>query len=523
MKFFRKNNSWKFFLAGAIIINAVFIVILGMHKAAYHIDECITYELANYNNNGYYYSKIEPGKSYTGDEVFYNAALTGRNKRFDYANVWRNNADDFHPPLHYALLHTICSFMPYTFSRWQGLSLNIIFAAIEMFFIFRIINLFIKDRNMAVLLAMICAFTKSFVECAMFIRMYKMMEMEVVAFTYFMMLLLKKLQDNEKIKFTDLMPVYIFTVLGTLTQYYFLIYLFLLSAYVFIVYLFKKRIKAAACFAAGMLVSGIIAYLIFPPMIFQLFKRGRGTKSLEAVSLSSLSGRFRYFWACVQDGTGGISLLILAAVTALLLILTLVKKKKVEGIRILLSVCIIAIIYVAAISKVADQFSQRYTYCICPLILSALLCMLINTLQSLNVKKYVPVITAVAMAVLCAGLSYVGGIDYMYNSAEPTIENVGKYADRECIFIYRDDVQCFAVQNFVELKDYKDVRYFDYAKFDAARDIIAQNRGIVLMIQNGVKDSSIAEKIMKADGYTKKESLNRSQNTFGVECYLLSK
>ena len=78
MKFTNWNNKWKFFLSGAIIINALFIIILGMHKAAFHIDECITYELANYNNNGYYYSEIEQGKSYAGDEIFYNAALALR-------------------------------------------------------------------------------------------------------------------------------------------------------------------------------------------------------------------------------------------------------------------------------------------------------------------------------------------------------------------------------------------------------------------------------------------------------------
>ena len=39
--------------------------------------------------------------------------------RFDYAQVYENQIiDASHPPLYYALVHTVCSFFPGVFSKW---------------------------------------------------------------------------------------------------------------------------------------------------------------------------------------------------------------------------------------------------------------------------------------------------------------------------------------------------------------------------------------------------------------------
>ena len=90
-------NKIKYYLI-AIAVPLLIILISGNAKAAFFIDELLSYELANQDNNGYFYVDFEDGKEYTGEEILMDSVLTGRNKRFDYHNVWLNQSNDVHPP-----------------------------------------------------------------------------------------------------------------------------------------------------------------------------------------------------------------------------------------------------------------------------------------------------------------------------------------------------------------------------------------------------------------------------------------
>ena len=59
--------------------------------------------------------------------------------RFDYAQVYENQIiDASHPPLYYALVHTVCSFFPGVFSKWLAYSINVLAMAGILIMLYKI-------------------------------------------------------------------------------------------------------------------------------------------------------------------------------------------------------------------------------------------------------------------------------------------------------------------------------------------------------------------------------------------------
>jgi len=89
------------------LVLAIFMILAVSMKVNYYIDEIYTYGLSNYNGNGID-MEIEYDKTYTpGTSVYDDYMKVQNGQRFDYVNVWRNQTNDVHPPLYYALIHTI--------------------------------------------------------------------------------------------------------------------------------------------------------------------------------------------------------------------------------------------------------------------------------------------------------------------------------------------------------------------------------------------------------------------------------
>ena len=98
-------------------------------KKNMHTDEVLTYGLANAPEG---WITLTNGEIYSPARKAWMDYVTVGENRFDYAVVWRNQAMDVHPPLYYALIHTICSFFPGKFSLWFAGAVNLIFAVLTL-------------------------------------------------------------------------------------------------------------------------------------------------------------------------------------------------------------------------------------------------------------------------------------------------------------------------------------------------------------------------------------------------------
>ena len=139
-----------YYLVGLLL--SLLIALLSLITVSYKLnlspDETSSFELANFPNEDFNYgsdSIYHPGNSYClQDLVTYHDPTAEWNRmmavhdnhRFDYCNVWKNQASDVHPPLYYSALHTVCSFSPGQYSKWQGGVVNILFAILTLWVLF---------------------------------------------------------------------------------------------------------------------------------------------------------------------------------------------------------------------------------------------------------------------------------------------------------------------------------------------------------------------------------------------------
>lgn len=84
-----------------LILQSLIYIYFGNQKVGFHIDEFYTYALSNGQERANDF--IEDGKIYTGGSPLLEHYTTNQDNRFDYEMVWRNQAEDVHPPLYYFL------------------------------------------------------------------------------------------------------------------------------------------------------------------------------------------------------------------------------------------------------------------------------------------------------------------------------------------------------------------------------------------------------------------------------------
>lgn len=96
---------------------ALLMILAIENKTNFYSDEISSYKLANHDMTK---RVFEDGRVYYPSGSAWSGFTTvASENRFSYGNVWKNQAKDVHPPLYYAILHTICSVMPGCFSVWS--------------------------------------------------------------------------------------------------------------------------------------------------------------------------------------------------------------------------------------------------------------------------------------------------------------------------------------------------------------------------------------------------------------------
>lgn len=248
----KKNFSKMNIVFIAIILIQMICLVLTFvtQKTANHEDEFFSYALSNSYYRPFIYGSAHQVRDninvwMTGDDFKYYIE-TNENTRFHYDSVWANQTADVHPPLYYAVLHTICSFFPNHFSWWWAFSINLICFAVTQFFLYKFINRLMGAEFPGLLACAYYGFSLAGQECALFIRMYMMLAMFAVMFVYISQTILIA---KDKVEVKQYIYIGIVTFLGALTHHHFLVFAFMYTLIQCIILLIKKRIKR--CFAYG--------------------------------------------------------------------------------------------------------------------------------------------------------------------------------------------------------------------------------------------------------------------------------
>lgn len=224
-------------------IFALLMMITISLKTNYYIDEVYSYGLSNDTGEGIDI-EIEYNKTYTpGALAFIDYVAVQNGERFDYSSVWQNQKNDVHPPLYYAVLHTISSVFPNKFSRWFAGIINIVSALLVLFVLRRMILLLTDSKYILNILSVSFIFMTGMLLAAAYFRMYLMAMLWVTLLTYWFM---RQVDKKQNFKFYGL--IYCVTVAGALTHYYVIVYTVLISCVYGVYLLWNKRIKETLLF-----------------------------------------------------------------------------------------------------------------------------------------------------------------------------------------------------------------------------------------------------------------------------------
>ncbi|MCM1562540.1 MAG: hypothetical protein NC079_02905 [Clostridium sp.] len=266
-------------------------------------------------------------------QAFEDYITVGERDAFNYLSVYFNVKDDNHPPLHFMALHTVCSLFRGRIAPLMGCVINLLCVLGVMALLMR------SGRDMMTLwgcerygrAAGICAavlygLSAGAMSTTLLIRMYAMLTFFCVALFH---IHLRKLfgarlgGGDFGSRNKGLIAV---TLLGFWTQYFFLFYCLVLAAVTAVILRAQKRGKELWRYIRSMVTAAVIGVAVFPFSISDVFSSGRGVEALENLS-SGFAGygkRLATFGGILLRSMGP-GIVIAAAICFIFMILVFVK------------------------------------------------------------------------------------------------------------------------------------------------------------------------------------------------------
>lgn len=486
----RKKSFIYMSLILLIFIQMGIMVYFGVKKTDFHEDEYYTYGLANDQGTGFLQI---PDRTWQGPSLFADYLTVNENHRFDYPNVWKNQGNDVHPPLYYMFIHTLCSLTPNVMSKWIGISFNLLMFVLCMGVLFITAKKLTRSDLAAWLSCVMFGFSIGAISAVIFIRMYMLFTLWVLCAVCLLIWQLGKERCGRRFY----LLLYGITVLGVMTQYYFLIFLFFLSAAFCILLMYQKRWKEFVWYVISMVAAGISCILIFPSMLNHIFFGYRGTEAISNVkNTSGILNELMQMIATVNNELfGGILLGVFAICIGIIFVL---KKKNYKFSMIITKAWALTFIasfgYFGVVTKVAPFKTDRYIFPIFPLIVLLFIAISYAVVNLLVKNKKA---TAVILGTLVFVLTFLGfttqKVNYVYEDRQ--IRHDVTKANKGLDTVYITDGQGWKViGSCTELMNTDKVYYVDGTKREPVTDV-ELNRAEELLVY--VDSSFQAEEIGK--------------------------
>ncbi|MBQ6806646.1 MAG: glycosyltransferase family 39 protein [Lachnospiraceae bacterium] len=297
-------------------------------KQGFHEDEYYSY-YSTARTNGFW---VEDQR-WMDREDYYNEYVVLEGQGFQYGLVKLVQSWDVHPPVYYWILHTVCSLFPGRFSKWFGLSINLVAFGISMFLLRHLAMQITKgNEKISWLVCLFYGFTPAVMSSVVFIRMYALLTVFVLLCAILHVKALENYkQSKDKLSVKGfLLPLAVVTYLGFLTQYYYFIFLFFMAAG-FCLYLLWNDRNLWNCIRYGvsLAIAFVLAYITYPSCLGQMFRGQRGAQATDNFfDLSNTVERLQFFWSILDEYVFGKTLPVFLLVILLLFLTGLGKRSR---------------------------------------------------------------------------------------------------------------------------------------------------------------------------------------------------
>ena len=454
---------------------------------------------------------------------------------FDYLSVYFNVKDDNHPPVHFMLLHTMSSLFPGTLSPWLGCTINLICVGITLWLLLRlgrqlseIFGMEEQGRLVGILAVLLYGLSTGALASVLLIRMYCLLSCLCVALLSMHVEKWKEHGFDRSNK--GLIAI---TVLGFLTQYFFLFYCILLAAVTAAGLLCSKRMRELWIYIRSMVVAAVIGLVLFPFAIADVFSSGRGVEALDnlASGFAGYGARLLAFARILADRTAGDLLLGAGCATAVVLAVVLWYRRhrgqelsmsrEVRGILCMLIIPVVG--YYLLASRMSPYLVDRYVMPMFPMIallFALLLCCLGKRLAKASGWKGRSVgIGLMALIIVVQGLrlaSYDG--EYLYRGYGQQEQLAEEYASLPCICVYAG---VGYYENLPEFMHYDRTLLVTAKELAERKDVdsLRMLDRVVVLIKSGVEEETVSSVLREKYGMEPEETL-LSEGVHGDNIYL---
>lgn len=453
----------KWFLA--IILLLTFIA-FGNNKAGFFVDEYFSFLNANLRPDELDAIKESGINTYSGKELINICLISKSEERFNYREVWKNQEVDTHPPLYYAILHTVCSFtMTHLDMMTIGIGVNIVIALLTYFVLVKLINIFVENESVAAVYAFLYGISFSFINCFLFVRMYLLLTFFTILFLY----LLCSYIEQEQYPAMFYIKLFAIICAGMLTQYYFGIYLAFSCMTVLPYLLYKKQYKNLLIGMVTVLCAIFCFYLIFPKGMNHIFSGDRGTQAINNAMTSNLLKNIRSMFRIVNAQVFGNCVYLIGTIILLLFVISIYNcKKNNKKLNISINYALMLIpslLSFVLISKIAAYITDRYIMALMPgMFLGSFLFMrlLLRTLWK-NPKSDV-LIWAVMM--LCVLMAYRSPIPFMIDADKVNRAQINQLDnDTKCIYLYDEGREWAAQCNLFQMENLNEITFLPHTDY----------------------------------------------------------
>ena len=531
-----QNKNRRLFIYALFVLFSFLMIFTIFFKTNFHLDEISSYTLSN--NIGDIFLSFEDFQKYSPvKDIFLQSMTASPTHRFNYANVFANQAADVHPPLYYILLHTICSFFPGTFSKWYAGVINIAFALLTLFFVHKLARAMFNGasttspRITIFLVSITFVFSAGIQNAVSFLRMYVMAMCWVTAFTF---LLVDQIAKPHTRRFY--LSLFAVAFLGAMTHYYCIVYTVFACAVYGVYLLAHKRWKETGLFAGAMALAGSVSVAVFPAMLQHMFFGYRGTEALD--NLSDSSGyveRLKAFFGILSQQVFGGWLLVLLIFISMPLIYVTLKHffaihKAVpneesvpshETIWKFICASLPSVLYFFLISKMAAYATDRYVF---PVYAVSLVWVL--SLCALLIQTIVP--KSLSVVILCFGFSVITVMgwlsfegEYLYRDTSKLLDEAESYSDVDCLCVY-DSVKGMVESSFKEACNYKSITFVSKSEIDQVNQLdFSSGTDMVLLLVEVEDQKQYINQVLSS--YPQLNSIQLiGSHGFGTSYYLSS-
>ena len=517
-----KENIKKIFIVILIAIMSGIIFFFQTKKIGFHEDEAYTLCSAVNPNDGLMaaYDDWAASPVWRTKEYVKNAMTLTPNNILNFKALYINQANDNHPPLSYTLVHFSSLLFGGQFNIYTVFVVNIIAFIFSCLIIIKILKLLDKEHLIFPTL-IFYGLSMGTISMVIYQRMYMLLTLFIMLYFYLSL----KLYKNDFVMDRKLtIQLGVTTILGFLTQYFFVFYAFFIFAIMVIQMIKKKKDrKIIRKYVVSHIIYGALGILLFVPCIKHLLFSDRGLSNLGN---SNYWGHMLDYikhlsYAFTVNNTNNIlmfSILILFAISTIVLII----KSKEKFIPIITIVPSIFYFFIAV--KMTSFQELRYIMAVIPFIVLNVFFILD---EFINIKYKEILFIAISIILILPGFIF-SKPKFLYENYENALNIANENSEKSFVYVYDNIFN--HMQSIPEMMIYEKTLIINYNKDElkcAYNDDSLNNEGsFILSIKSYMDNEKILEELKNNSDFKNITLLYEIENSSEVvnnNYYLVSK